>query len=608
MPVTATATGASAHQKDWINSGLLGEFVLESGELSSTGYWSLDANGNDMVWSDQLYRVLGWQPGQTEPSLDAIRAAFPEQDRSTFDKELRLALSENAPFIFEGELTTQRGRTKRVRAMGKRLQAPDSNGHVFVGLIQDISGEFARQQRLGKALQWLETAGEIAQLGYWYVDVTDQSLEWSAEVYRIHGYEPGAFTPTVEQAIDAYHPDDRDRLAEAVQRGQETGEPWSLDARLVKAGGEICQVVASGRPLYERGKLVALFGVIQDVTQRHLLAEHDRLFMSLLQQSPQAVCITDADGLCQWTNAAFEKLTGFTHEEMTSQKPGNILQGPDTDLATVARMNEALSVAESLTEDIINYHKNGEPYWTRLSVFPHRDGTGQLTHFMSIQIDITNQKEADLKLEEQARSLAQTNFHLERQRRAAESLSQKERKMREELQLSIQRSRELQDELRRLAHFDELTGLPNRRRVLKRAAAEHKRAARYGRPLSILLLDIDRFKSINDHYGHQVGDEAICHVATLLRTSLRDDIDLPGRIGGEEFIVLLPETNLAGAIRTAERVRTSLHASPFVDDRLITCSFGVCEATEHATLEEAIRIADQKLYTAKEQGRDRVAY
>lgn len=591
-----------------MNAELLSEIVEWTGEVSSIGYWSFDPESGHLSWSDQTFRILGYAPGTVVPTYELIRNTLRIDEREAFDAGVQTAQTQEKLYVIERAITTHSGIAKRIRVMGRMRRETDDQPALLVGMIQDISHERARQQTLGTALQWLETASEIARLGYWYLDVAHQTLEWSEEVYRIHGYEPGAFTPLLDMAIEAYHPDDRDRIAEAVRRGQESGDSWSLHARLLRSDGSQRQVMASGRPMYDEGRPVALFGVIQDVTAQQEQLANDRLFVSLVTKTPEGICITDADGACQWMNRSFERMSGFSQEEMHGQKPGLMLQGPETDPESVARISAALAAERSCTEEIMNYRKDGEPYWTRLSIFPHHDESGTLTHFMSIQVDVTSQKQAESQLAEQSRSLAESNFYLERQRAAAESMADKDRRMREELEQAVTRSRELQEELRQLAHYDELSGLPNRRYALRRAEAEHRRARRYCRPMSLIMADIDNFKSVNDRYGHQVGDQAICQVAYTFEELLRQSVDLCGRLGGEEFLLILPETNLASAIQVAERLRAALESTPFHEGPPIRCSFGVAEATQHANIEDAVKAADKKLYEAKEAGRNRVMY
>jgi diguanylate cyclase (GGDEF)-like protein len=159
----------------------------------------------------------------------------------------------------------------------------------------------------------------------------------------------------------------------------------------------------------------------------------------------------------------------------------------------------------------------------------------------------------------------------------------------------------------RRAATDALTGLPNKRAVddsLKRMAAQ---AGRTASPLSAIFLDLDHFKRINDTYGHDRGDEVLAAVGAALRSELRAS-DLAGRMGGEEFLILAPDTGRTGALEIAEKVRVALHGIRVRDlDQPVTGSFGVATLLED-TLETdtLLRIADRALYSAKQNGRDRV--
>ncbi len=157
---------------------------------------------------------------------------------------------------------------------------------------------------------------------------------------------------------------------------------------------------------------------------------------------------------------------------------------------------------------------------------------------------------------------------------------------------------------------DGLTGLFNRRHILALAEQEYQRARRFDRPLSVIMIDIDHFKGVNDTYGHATGDQVIAEVARRLKTGVRT-IDLPGRYGGEEFVLVLPETALPGAGLLSERLRRAVAAAPIatVSGSLsITISAGVATAQPNlpdvATL---IANADSALYAAKQAGRNRVA-
>ncbi|WP_346836970.1 diguanylate cyclase [Microbulbifer sp. SAOS-129_SWC] len=159
-----------------------------------------------------------------------------------------------------------------------------------------------------------------------------------------------------------------------------------------------------------------------------------------------------------------------------------------------------------------------------------------------------------------------------------------------------------------LSRIDALTGLPNRRAFCTDATGLWSTAARHGRPLSLVMVDIDHFKNINDRHGHQVGDGILARVAQLLSESCREG-DLVARWGGEEFVLLLPETDLGQACILAERIRRSIcerSETGSVPGLSLTVSLGVAERQHQSGLDELIGEADQWMYRAKSGGRNRV--
>lgn len=176
--------------------------------------------------------------------------------------------------------------------------------------------------------------------------------------------------------------------------------------------------------------------------------------------------------------------------------------------------------------------------------------------------------------------------------------------------IAIERAK-LFGEVQQLASTDSLTGLHNRRNFMELAKREFGRARRYQRPLAAIMLDLDHFKQVNDTHGHAVGDQVLQIVAERCQKTVRE-IDILGRYGGEEFIVLLLETDLNGACIVAERLRTAITSKPMrVGEGLelnVTASLGVAQRDENTTsLEILIARADQALYVAKHKGRNRVA-
>jgi two-component system cell cycle response regulator len=169
---------------------------------------------------------------------------------------------------------------------------------------------------------------------------------------------------------------------------------------------------------------------------------------------------------------------------------------------------------------------------------------------------------------------------------------------------------EAQAELRVLATRDELTGLWNRRRVTEQLGGELKRARYDSRPVCVAMVDVDNFKKINDLYGHPVGDVVLREVAARMKGAIRD-YDSIGRYGGEEFLVVLPGVDSVDGLIVAERIRLAVGAHPIQtsDGPLEVCvSIGLSFAYPGGMGEdESIRVADEALYRAKSQGRNRVA-
>lgn len=167
------------------------------------------------------------------------------------------------------------------------------------------------------------------------------------------------------------------------------------------------------------------------------------------------------------------------------------------------------------------------------------------------------------------------------------------------------------EELSRLAHVDALTELNNRRGFVLHYGREWGRSSRESQPLSVIMIDIDSFKTYNDNYGHLAGDDCLRIVAKILMSNLLRPVDMVARYGGEEFVVLLPNTSLDGAKLVAERLRASIESENILHDyspvgKHITISAGCAEKVAGQAPNQLIDVADKNLYKAKENGRNQV--
>lgn len=169
--------------------------------------------------------------------------------------------------------------------------------------------------------------------------------------------------------------------------------------------------------------------------------------------------------------------------------------------------------------------------------------------------------------------------------------------------------RSLNAQLEELALTDSLTGLPNRRAFVDAARREFARSRRHHRPLVVAICDVDHFKSVNDTFGHPIGDMVLRRVAEVMRRSTRTS-EMVARYGGEEFVFLIPETTLAGAVALMERIRQTVKSEEVETGKgpvRITASFGVALLEDaDSDLDQTLRRADRALYEAKDGGRDRV--
>jgi diguanylate cyclase (GGDEF)-like protein/PAS domain S-box-containing protein len=261
-----------------------------------------------------------------------------------------------------------------------------------------------------------------------------------------------------------------------------------------------------------------------------------------------------------YVNDAFTRITGFQAHEAIGRSP-RMLQGPGTSRATLDSIAASLRAGESASHTVLNYAKNGSPYWLDMRIVPLLDDMGRVYQFVAIERDITLQKR-----------------HL--------------------------------NELEYLADRDTLTGIPNRRALLRSMNAELRNwRERPGTGPCLAYIDVDYFKTINDQHGHAIGDAVLFGFADRLIENARR-MDIVGRLGGDEFAVFMPAVTLPEAAGISERLRGAIAAEPFETPAgpvRVSVSVGVSEAEPHnCDLSDLLKRADLAMYTAKQSGRDRV--
>jgi diguanylate cyclase (GGDEF)-like protein/PAS domain S-box-containing protein len=305
------------------------------------------------------------------------------------------------------------------------------------------------------------------------------------------------------------------------------------------------------------GKEPAFVAILRDISQRKRAEEQLRLSGKIFENTQEGILVTDARGVILTVNPAFTAVTGYSAEEAIGQKP-NLLNSGRHDQAFYAEMWRTLGEAGQWRGEIWNRRKNGEiyPEWINMSAI--RDNDGMVSHYVAIFSDITTVKENE-------------------------------------------------ERLRTLAHYDTLTGLPNRFLFQDHVELALSQAARHGKQVAIMFLDLDHFKEINDTLGHRVGDTVLIEVAGRLSGCLRAG-DTLGRVGGDEFTAVLPGLDNAAAAAVVAGKFIEALSHPFqIEGRefKITVSIGIAIFPEHGSLLEHLsHAADAAMYEVKQRGRN----
>lgn len=307
------------------------------------------------------------------------------------------------------------------------------------------------------------------------------------------------------------------------------------------------------------------------------LREKESLYRLIAENASDVVSLMDCDGRITYVSPSCERVLGFLPDEMLRMAPFAIVHPDDAD--RLRRHFNQLVCGEPVTSiECRVLHKTGRHLWLEMNWRGITNEVGVVEQLQVSSRDVTDKRENVQRLEEKERELQAHKRELEQKNR----------------------------QLKALADTDALTGLKNRRAFEDRLEQELARARRHGHPLSLVLLDIDHFKSYNDSYGHPKGDDVLRQVGRLLSRMMRDT-DFAARYGGEEFAILLSQTDRGGAKQVAERLRKGIEDAAW-EERPITASLGVASlAAGMDTVPELIEHADRALYRSKEAGRNRVS-
>lgn len=303
----------------------------------------------------------------------------------------------------------------------------------------------------------------------------------------------------------------------------------------------------------------------ENITEIKLMMESLRLAATTFETN-EAIMITDINGKILRVNQAFTKITGYRNEEVVGENP-RLLKSGRHNAAFYRELWQKLALTGNWQGEIWNRRKNGEIFPERETITAVKADNGEVTHYVAIFSDITDMKEAE-------------------------------------------------EQIRNLAYYDPLTGLPNRRLFLDRLDHALKTQQRHGLFGAILFMDLDHFKILNDALGHNIGDLLLEQVAQRLKTCLREE-DTPARLGGDEFVALLhgqhidAEAAAEHAMAVAKRIRETLSAPFQLTNHVhhVSTSIGITLLPNgHANSDDLIKQADTAMYRAKREGRDSIRF
>ena len=454
----------------------------------------------------------------------------------------------------EAALTPIRHRARGSYALAVVVSAAISILVLYLSLLLRRHGE--TEAELEAEHRILREAERIGQVGSWQWDLDSNRLLGSEQLHRMFCFEEawGPIPPV--QFLERVHGEDREKVRQALRTAREGSSPLNnLEFRIRCPDGTLRTVLACGE--YSQGERRQMIGTLLDITalrdSQKQLVQAQIVFDNALE----GVVVSDARGIIQTVNPAFEHITGYTREEAVGQRT-NLLNSGHHPPEFYQHMWSRLQQEGRWEGEIWNRRKDGFLYVEWLTIRAVRDNFGQVQQYVALFSDITDRKRRE-----------EAVWHR--------------------------------------AYHDALTGLANRNLFQDRLEHAINTARREQRGLGLLFIDLDRFKEINDTLGHAAGDELLKQVAVRLQASIRAS-DSVARLAGDEFVALIenvtdrqPLAGLAGKILAQLNEPFRLNGSL----ESISASIGIaCYPEDALAPQELMQAADQAMYEAKRRGRN----
>lgn len=458
---------------------------------------------------------------------------------------------------------------------------------VIFSAFSDISGLKSAAAAVARDELELRQLLERAPIPIVISRIADsQTLFVNRAAGTLLGIDPENLTDVYAKDFYA-NPDERSILLEKIrQDGYISGQEFALKTRN-RAQLYVLATVGTTRFQHQDALMITLSDISERKRMEETLRESEERYRFLAENTWDVVWQTDAQRNITYINESDERLRGFPREQIIGQSATRFF-GKERTTQIIADWQEQdrldsqgipigthVFEAEQICLD-------GKTIWMEICSTPQRDEHGQIYAYVGITRDISERKKSEYALQD-------LNMRLSGQ---------------------LVQIQTLQAALQEQVIRDSLTGLYNRRYLDDAIERELSRATREGNPVTLAILDIDHFKQVNDKYGHQAGDEVLRVVGQMLRDHTRAS-DIPCRMGGEEFVVMLPNMGLDDAQVRTEKLRSLFAAMEIQFGQLMikaTLSIGLASYPAHGrSASELIRLADAALYQAKQNGRNQVA-
>jgi len=561
--------------------------LVEAQAIAQTGSWSWDPETDVAGWSEEMYRIFGRDPAEGPATAEDLFAYLHPDDRDRIAAGYAQAFGGGEAFDLEYRIVAGNGELRSLHGLGRR-----EAGDRYVGTVQDVTELKRIERSLRDAEELLALAFDHSPLGMTlstpdlgfvrlnraFADMLGYSVE-----ELIASQHPTRYTHPDDHAVDREH-------IRALLDGDQHDTQW--DKRYIHAHGHSVWARVSLSVLHHLDGTPRHFvSQIEDISERRQHEAEERALRDvaeLVAAGAESAIVFSAIG--EQVRELIDASAGAVVRFDVAANTGVMLGAASSDgtdlVGTTFDLQSATATAEVF--------RSGQPARVDALALTAEDPMSDtvqrmgLTGSVAAPIRVGGALWGAVAAASEQHIAVDAELRLERFAHLAS--------------LAIANLQTLES-LEHRAATDPLTGIANHRAFHDRLRTELERARRYGRDLSVVLLDLDHFKAINDTHGHQTGDRILKEVAQRLADEARDG-ELVARVGGEEFAWLLPEADQPSAYAAAERVRHAIEAAALANVGMVTLSAGVA-STEHARdAQQLMRNADRALYLAKEHGRN----